>query len=161
MDRNVRHFILFLSDLTHPPVSPSRWGGSYSPRLRDPAHNLMAICRRRVNVTREIIKSSRGTRAAISDDAAALALHIKRPYPHRHRRRGTRADCVNAAMHTKACRACARTYFAIQKGSDWGKGLSSYALQGLEFQSRTELKSCLIAERMAVRILRFVLKGIS
>lgn len=111
-----------ISYLAHPPVSPSR-RGSYSPRLRDPAHNPMAICRRRVNVTREIIKSSRGTRAAISDDdAAAPALHIKRPYPHRRRRRGTRADCVNAAMHTKACRACARTYFAIQKGSDWGKG---------------------------------------
>lgn len=52
----------------------------------------MAICRRRVNVTREIIKSSRGTRAVISDDTAP-ALHIKRPYPYRRRlrRRGTRA----------------------------------------------------------------------
>ena len=84
--------------LAYPFVSPSlSLKGSYSPRL---LHIIqMAIYHRRINVTREIIKSSRGTRAAISDDAAP-ALHIKSPYPHRRRlrRHGTRTvrECRGA-----------------------------------------------------------------
>lgn len=106
--------------------------------LRDPAHNPMAIRRRRVNVTRGNNKvEPLGTRDLRR--RSAPALHIKRPYPHgRHlrRRRGTRADCVNAAVNIKACRPCARTYFAIQRRGRATR--ESDAVRGPEFQSRAE-----------------------
>lgn len=112
------------------------------PRLRDPAHNPMAICRRCVNVTREIIKSReprrprRDLRRRRSRFAYQATLSAQTP---RLRRHGTRT-CIQR----RAGRVHAHISRFREWDENWGKGkgqLSRDAIRGLEFQSRTESKS--------------------